>query len=149
MAKRTRGHVACPRCGEETEVKGVQGIAVDRCPNCFGMWFDRGELERIEKGGGGDMVRLLSMGSPYDDDEDASQPWNDLGRTGGRAEADCPRCHAAMTRGPDAADTSLVIDMCPACGGVWYDGGEVAQHLEAIRDEGIIGYFKRLLRKRG
>ena len=149
MALKARGHLACPRCGEEMEVKGVQGIAVDRCPNCFGMWFDKGELESIEKSGGGDMVRLLSMGSPFDDDEDASQPWNDLARGDTKAQAECPRCDALMSRGHDDADTSLIIDTCAACGGVWYDGGEVARHLQALRAEGILGYFKRLFRKKG
>jgi hypothetical protein len=131
------------------EVKGVQGIAIDRCPNCFGMWFDKGELERIQKSGGTDMVRLLSMGSPYDDDDDASQPWNDLSRGGGKATADCPRCQGGMTRGHDDADDTLVIDQCPSCGGAWYDGGEVARHLEAIQAEGIIDYLKRVFRRRG
>lgn len=140
--------MACPRCGEEMEVKGVQGLAIDRCPNCFGMWFDKGELERIEKGGGADMVRLLSMGSPYDDDDDASQPWNDLTREDGKATADCPRCDGVMQRTHDDVDASLVIDHCPDCGGTWYDGGEVARHLVAIRSEGVLGYLKRILRKR-
>ena len=146
MTTNTRGHLACPRCGEEMEVKGVQGIAIDRCPNCFGIWFDKGELESIEKGGGGDMVRLLSMGSPFDD-ADMSQPWNDLSREDERAHAECPRCSAAMERHEDGIDRTLIVDRCKACGGTWYDGGEAARHLEAIRDEGVFAYLKRIIFK--
>ena len=128
------------------------GIVDVRDATVFGELFRGGGsplLVDLNVDGAVDVRDATRFGDLWNGRGDASQPWNDLGRTGGKAEANCPRCHAAMTRGHDDADTSLVIDMCPECGGVWYDGGEVAKHLEAIRDEGIIGYFKRMLRTRG
>ena len=34
----------CPKCVHEMETVSVDGIEVDRCTQCYGIWFDR--LER-------------------------------------------------------------------------------------------------------
>lgn len=45
-ARRTvkEGERKCPRCGNLLEVVTHQGVNVDYCQNCSGLWFDRGEL---------------------------------------------------------------------------------------------------------
>lgn len=37
----------CPKCGHDLKTEGFQGIHVDRCPNCQGIWFDAGEVDTI------------------------------------------------------------------------------------------------------
>jgi Zn-finger nucleic acid-binding protein len=37
----------CPHCDEELEMADRQGIEIDYCPNCRGVWLDRGELDKI------------------------------------------------------------------------------------------------------
>ena len=38
----------CPRCvATELTLREQDGVAVDVCPACRGMWLDRGELERL------------------------------------------------------------------------------------------------------
>ncbi len=38
----------CPVCREVTLViADRQGIEIDYCPNCRGVWLDRGELDKI------------------------------------------------------------------------------------------------------
>ncbi len=37
----------CPKCGENLEEILFQGIMVDRCTGCQGVWLDPGELERL------------------------------------------------------------------------------------------------------
>jgi len=38
----------CPRCNDvELLEKDRDGITVDGCPRCRGIWLDRGELERL------------------------------------------------------------------------------------------------------
>lgn len=38
----------CPRCTDvELLEKDRDGITVDGCPRCRGIWLDRGELERL------------------------------------------------------------------------------------------------------
>ncbi len=37
----------CPRCGVSLAMSERQGIEVDYCPQCRGVWLDRGELDKI------------------------------------------------------------------------------------------------------
>lgn len=37
----------CPRCNTVLIQSVMQEVAIDHCPNCRGVWLDRGELEKI------------------------------------------------------------------------------------------------------
>jgi len=38
----------CPVCPESTLVMADrQGVEIDYCPNCRGVWLDRGELDKL------------------------------------------------------------------------------------------------------
>ena len=37
----------CPKCGVALEAREKQDVAIDVCPQCSGVWLDRGELEEI------------------------------------------------------------------------------------------------------
>ncbi|MEK7794794.1 MAG: zf-TFIIB domain-containing protein [Candidatus Hydrogenedentota bacterium] len=40
----------CPECGRKMTKESTEGhvpISFDHCPRCGGMWFDRGELDRV------------------------------------------------------------------------------------------------------
>jgi len=40
--------VKCPRCeGPVLDERERSGIVVDVCPDCRGIWLDRGELEKL------------------------------------------------------------------------------------------------------
>jgi hypothetical protein len=45
----------CPVCNVDLLMAERQGIEIDYCPKCRGIWFDRGELDKIiERGAGSD-----------------------------------------------------------------------------------------------
>ena len=51
----------CPNCNETLVMADRQGVEIDYCPKCRGVWLDKGELDKIiersaqmESGGGGD-----------------------------------------------------------------------------------------------
>ena len=52
----------CPVCGVPLQMTERQGVEIDYCPQCRGVWLDRGELDKI----------LQRAGTPtrYDDDDD-------------------------------------------------------------------------------
>lgn len=52
----------CPVCTTELKVADRQGIEIDFCPKCRGVWLDRGELEKI--------IERSSSQAHYDDDYD-------------------------------------------------------------------------------
>lgn len=37
----------CPLCHEELKIAERQGVEIDYCPKCRGVWLDRGELDKI------------------------------------------------------------------------------------------------------
>ena len=42
-------YIICPWCHSEMECRDHNGVEIDQCPNCFGVWLDQGELETIAK----------------------------------------------------------------------------------------------------
>ena len=37
----------CPQCNVELKMADRQGVEIDYCPQCRGVWLDRGELDKI------------------------------------------------------------------------------------------------------
>lgn len=37
----------CPTCKVELRMTERQGVEIDYCPQCRGVWLDRGELDKI------------------------------------------------------------------------------------------------------
>jgi Zn-finger nucleic acid-binding protein len=57
----------CPRCGIVLKIADRQGVEVDFCPTCRGIWLDRGELDKIIERS----MRVSGYAKPtrYDDDD--------------------------------------------------------------------------------
>lgn len=39
--------MTCPRCQARLSLSVRDGIEIDRCPRCRGVWLDAGELDRL------------------------------------------------------------------------------------------------------
>lgn len=37
----------CPNCSTELKMADRNGVEIDYCPNCRGIWLDKGELDKI------------------------------------------------------------------------------------------------------
>jgi uncharacterized protein len=37
----------CPKCGSDMHTETIEGVDVEKCSNCEGIFFDRGELETL------------------------------------------------------------------------------------------------------
>jgi Zn-finger nucleic acid-binding protein len=53
----------CPACMVELKLAERQGIEIDYCPQCRGVWLDRGELDKI-------LDRILMTAGSRGRDED-------------------------------------------------------------------------------
>ena len=40
----------CPKCGSDLDEINYQGVMIDRCNECKGIWLDSGELELLTEG---------------------------------------------------------------------------------------------------
>ena len=41
------GSMLCPACHVALTMSERQGVEIDYCPQCRGVWLDRGELDKI------------------------------------------------------------------------------------------------------
>src|SRR4051794_1745453 len=119
------------RCVRDTSLlqqKVYEGVEVDQCPQCSGMFLDKGELETIqatiEKDQRRDAVpRVTSEGDSLE-----------AVRADVREPVDCVKCGARMERRRYGFGSPTIIDECPKGCGVWLDGGEI-QELERFYEE--------------
>lgn len=37
----------CPQCQTELQIAERQGVEIDYCPSCRGVWLDRGEIDKL------------------------------------------------------------------------------------------------------
>lgn len=68
-----RGHgLPCPVCSVDLVMSDRQGIEVDYCPKCRGVWLDRGELDKIVERSA---ALTLAAGSPQQTAVSPSPPF--------------------------------------------------------------------------
>ncbi|MGI9457060.1 MAG: zf-TFIIB domain-containing protein, partial [Aeoliella sp.] len=116
----------CPRDGAELATVFVAGIELDKCHHCDGLWFDRGELERVQK-----LERT-------DIEEQLEQQFGDPTVEAGKVEGymRCPRCpEGRLQQVTYTIEKRVKIDRCEDCLGVWIDDTEL---------DAIIGEKKQL-----
>ena len=63
----------CPNCDETLVMTERQGVEIDYCPKCRGIWLDKGELDKIIEKSQGDLRsqnRNDETFNRFDDDDD-------------------------------------------------------------------------------
>ena len=61
----------CPVDGTTLALADRQGVEIDYCPNCRGVWLDRGEIDKIvDRERGGEQWNRDSNQWDRDDDDD-------------------------------------------------------------------------------
>lgn len=63
----------CPNCTTEMMLSNKNGVEIDHCPRCRGVWLDRGELEKLtsmQNRYDDDHYQKYHHGKDYDDDDD-------------------------------------------------------------------------------
>jgi len=106
----------CPQCGE-TMVSELFGSAwVEVCQSgCKGIWFDAGELAKLDARGKGAGPALgEALGVPPTD------------RPAGRT-FECPLCSVAMGHYRHELAPEVEYDECPGCAGLFLRAGELAR----------------------
>ena len=49
IGTKSRSPMVCPRCGMTMDVEKAEGIEVDVCLSCGGVWLDQGELDKLKE----------------------------------------------------------------------------------------------------
>jgi Zn-finger nucleic acid-binding protein len=104
------GAMRCPKCRSDMDQINHEGIEVDRCSLCNGIWFDAGEIELLKNK---HIARAIDVGDS---------------KTGKQANAirsyQCPRCSGDMISMVDSRQRHIRYETCNACAGSFLDAGE-------------------------
>lgn len=118
----------CPRCHMMLRTTDYEGVEVDICDNCWGIWLDSGELEQI----------IDAKDMNFSDAERRQLTSFRGGASAAPAPAGdppaaCPKCGAVMEPVYSDAAVHLIVDRCPAHG-VWLDTGEI-KTVQAVAEQ--------------
>jgi len=93
----------CPVCRVPMYVVEYKEIELDLCPDCGGVWFDRGELDLLMPAEG-------ALDASPAQTEEAGRP--------------CPLCARTMAKLRIGPGRRVLVDSCAVCG-LWFDRHEV------------------------
>ncbi|MFK8050035.1 MAG: zf-TFIIB domain-containing protein [Halioglobus sp.] len=117
----------CPKCGHGMEEATHDGITIDRCTHCVGLWFDDKEANRLKQ----------ILGSEDLDSGDPNEGW----KWDSRDEIDCPRCGKPMLKSADKKQKHIWWEVCDEHG-VFMDAGEFTDY----KAETLLDWFRGLIK---
>lgn len=100
----------CPKCDQQMQAHTYAGTEVDKCPNCEGIFFDKGELDKLVAG--------KAEGADHGD-------YSEMSNIKDMQLGTCPRCELEMR--PVLGPNNMRIDRCEKCDAVFLDQGELAE----------------------
>jgi len=113
-------NLCCVKCNSILDRATFQGLEVDLCPKCGGLWLDRGEITRAAKLPEAELDRLRALltgakGPPPVPTENV---------------AHCPACPGNLA---EMLLGNVHVDYCSKCHGIFLDRGELQAAIEAVR----------------
>ena len=119
----------CPKCQTDMKKIEFEGVEVDRCYNCYGIWFDFQEQQQLKEKKGATQIDSGDLATGQ--------------RTNLIRKIYCPRDGALMTPMTDVSQPHLWYEACPHCYGVFFDAGEFKDYSQKTLLESIKGLFAR------
>jgi Zn-finger nucleic acid-binding protein len=119
----------CPKCGAAMETVDFEGIEVDRCTGCRGLFFDAREAEKLKARPGSE---ALDVG-----DAQVGRGHNQNGNVR------CPRDTSPMVRMVDPRQPHIHLETCPVCFGMFFDAGEFSDWKSETLADVVRGWFAR------
>ena len=104
------GAMRCPKCRSDMDKVQLDGVEIDRCSSCHGLWFDAGEMEKLKDR---KTAAAIDIGDP-----EKGKAHNDIDRYR------CPRCGGNMVRMSDPQQRHIWFEKCGSCHGSYFDAGE-------------------------
>ncbi|MDX1625284.1 MAG: MFS transporter [Wenzhouxiangellaceae bacterium] len=117
------GAMPCPKCRAPMDARIVEGVEIDRCSRCRGLWFDAGELETLKASATDGVADRADQVTADSIPESLDQ----------LDEYDCPRCGAEMKPAADPVRPDLKFEICSECDGAFLDAGEFSDLVRANR----------------
>ncbi|WP_309230119.1 zf-TFIIB domain-containing protein [Oscillatoria sp. FACHB-1407] len=108
--------VQCPK-EKQVELTGgtlAEGLVVNHCPDCEGMWISAEDYKswQSHQGSGDEIVLPTTLDVAY-----TPASFDSRG-------ALCPECNCYLARAKVSLKTPFYVERCVNCGGIWCDRGE-------------------------
>ena len=114
----------CPVCGKNLNHYTIFSMDFEGCPGCKGIWLVKDELRRLKNKVQDGSLRWLN-------DEIENIEKTSVIAT----KRPCVRCKSVKMVSVVFGKSSIVIDWCPECHGMWLDRGEFDSITEYLRHE--------------
>jgi Zn-finger nucleic acid-binding protein len=117
----------CPKCTSDLQSIDFNGVEIDRCTGCFGLWFDHLEKDDLQQLKGAEHIDIgdVFVGAIYNEVNHVK----------------CPKCRTEMRHITHHEPFEIKFESCPNCLGKFFDAGEFRDYLG---DE-ILAQFKQVL----
>jgi len=112
------------------EALDYEGVEVDRCKDCKGIWFDVGERDLLRDK---DAAVAIDTGDPC-----KGRQTNEIDRYR------CPRCDGGMMRMADPQHAHIWYEECTSCRGSFFDAGEFSD----LAQDTIADFFRQLAKSK-
>lgn len=133
--------ILCVRCNKPTHSRFDESIPIDECRDCGGIWFDAGELSACRDQANPDLSWMdIEPSVPYREAvPERCFDWLEMdyisdaesGKT--CATLQCPKCRVPLFT-VNYKDTTIQIDFCNQCEGVWLDKGELEKIIKELEE---------------
>lgn len=120
-------NIRCPRCHAGMEIIELDGVEIDRCTQCQGIWFDAGEVELLRNVEHADAI-------------DVGSTRGSVARSSLR-DSPCPRCGGVMVHQRDPDQLHIGFDSCRDCKGSFFDAGEWRD----LTNVNLSDFFRKIL----
>lgn len=121
----------CPKCDGTLEAVMIDEIAIDRCTDCAGLFFDMLEDQDLLHN---KAARGADIGDP------------DIGRERDlTTEISCPRDGVTMMHLVDPQQQHIEFESCPLCHARFFDAGEFTD----LARQTLIDWFRTGRARRG
>lgn len=115
----------CPACGNSLSLYAIFSMEFEGCPKCKGIWLIKDELRKLKNKVDDGSLRWLN-------DKIENMEKTSVVAT----KRSCVKCKITQMVSVIFGKSSILVDWCPQCHGMWLDRGEF---------EALISYLKHEL----
>lgn len=126
----------CPNCKNNlSERINIGGVTIDKCFTCNGFWFDGDELRKAK-----DEKAIYAKW--FDFDLWKEQPLFQAKETTRLCPLDCINLFKL-----NYGNSTVEIDACRKCNGIWTDRGEFEKIIEYVKNESDLELLRNYTKK--
>jgi len=114
----------CPSCNSSMTAQFYEGVEIDKCSSCQGVWLDHAEIQTIVK----------TKEESFDEKDKISAIENKGADLGDGGQRTCPKCQKSLEKMQYAVTSGVIIDRCPDRHGIYLDKGEL-ENVQILMEE--------------